>query len=311
MNKHKKTKDTAHLRGVAVILTMLLFLTGCTESNNPFSPEKSEPTVTVDDLNISVKYAESYDETSMYFSRRWPKSMSHGFAKTMNEDGEIMTDYERTSKTIAYDEEGYLYTITEFLEGDSEMNMPESIHEAIKHHKPGEDINKDPVVREEFSKGESYLYGKSGKVISQHSFNPEDFRLDQESLEILASYVENSSSNDQNVSNRIDNLNSSGLSYQIKNSFYADVEETVSDQTTSKISKLKYRLDLRTGMKVEEIAYDLQNRPIHYRISSYANIEGTPMLQRELFYEYGELNNNWEIIGRNVITRTNHNIIRN
>ena len=113
MNKHKKTKDTAHLRGVAVILTMLLFLTGCTESNNPFSPEKSEPSVTVDDLNISVKYAESYDETSMYFSRRWPKSMSHGFAKTMNEDGEIMTDYERTSKTIAYDEEGYLYTVTE------------------------------------------------------------------------------------------------------------------------------------------------------------------------------------------------------
>ena len=60
---------------------------------------------------------------------------------------------------------------------------------------------------------------------------------------------------------RIDNLNSSGLSYQIKNSFYADVEETVSDQTTSKISKLKYRLDLRTGMKVEEIAYDLQTDP--------------------------------------------------
>ena len=32
MNKHKKTKDTAHLRGVAVILTMLLFLTGCTKT---------------------------------------------------------------------------------------------------------------------------------------------------------------------------------------------------------------------------------------------------------------------------------------
>ncbi len=311
MNKHKKTKDTTHLRGVAVILTMLLFLTGCTESNNPFSPEKSEPTVTVDDLNISMKYAESYDETSMYFSRRWPKKITEGFAKTMVEGGEIMLDYERTRKTIAYDEEGYLYTFTEFLEGDTRMNMPESIHEIVKHKKPAEDINKDPIVRIEFSKGILKHIGKSGKIISQHSFNPEDFRLDDESLERLDSLNNESSGNNEHVSNSINQLHASGLQYEIINDVYADITESNVTEKSSDISKYKYRIDLRTGNKIEEVAYDIQNRPVTYKISNFINVNGRQVLQRKLFYEYGMLNDNWEIVERKVVTRINHQIITN
>ena len=62
----------------------------------------------------------------------------------MVEGGEIMLDYERTRKTIAYDEEGiYIHSLNS-LRGDIRMNMPESIHEIVKHKKPAEDINKDP-----------------------------------------------------------------------------------------------------------------------------------------------------------------------
>jgi hypothetical protein len=274
------------------------------------SSENTKPTVTIDDLNIDVKYAESYDETRVTFSRRWPSSISHGLAKTVDEGGEIMTDYERISKLIAFDEEGNLYTSTEFLEGDSQMNMPESIYEEVKDKKPAEDINKDPITRIEFSNGQLKHFGRSGKLLSEHSFNPKDYRLDEETLETLSTIIMDLSDEDETISSSIDALNVLGLQYNLKNEFYADVVEPVSNQDHNDVSKYKYRLDLRSGERIEEVAYDLQNRPLHYRISNFVTVDGRPMLQRELYYEYGELNNNWEVVARKVTTRTNHSIIR-
>lgn len=310
MNTHKKIKKTAYLRGFAVMCSFLIVITGCTNSDNPFSSDSTESSsISIDDLNINVKYAESYDETRITFSRRWPSSISHSLAKTVDEGGEIMTDYERISKLVAFDEEGYLYTSTEFLEGDSQMNMPESIYEEVKHKKPAEDINKDPITRIEFSNGQLKHFGRSGKLLSEHSFNPEDYRLDEETLEILSTIIMDLSDEDETVSSSIDALNVSGLQYNIKNEFYADVVEPVKNQGQTDVSKYKYRLDLRIGEKVEEVAYDLQNRLLHYRVSNFITVDGRPMLQRELYYEYGELNNNWEVIARKVTTRTNHKII--
>ncbi len=309
MKKHEKTKNTAYLRGFAVMFSFLILFAGCTSSDNPFSSESTESSISIDDLNINVKYAESYDQTSITFSRRWPSSISRSLAKTVDEGGEIMTDFEQVSKLIAFDEEGYLYTSTNYIEGDSQMNMPESIYEEVRRLKPAEDINKDPIVRIEFSNGHLRHYGRSGELLSEHSFNPEDFRLEEEALDALAIYNENSDSEDHNVSNSINYLNSLGLQYDIIGDFYADVEQPISNQDNSGVTKYKYRLDLRTGEKLEEVAYNLQNKPIHYRISSFVNVDGQHMLQRELFYEYGNLNNNWEIVGRKVTTRTNHKII--
>ncbi|MBO6795210.1 MAG: hypothetical protein JJ895_14990 [Balneolaceae bacterium] len=311
MKTHEKTAITVHLCSFAVMFTYLIFIAGCSGSNNPFSSEHSESSsISIDDLNINVKYAESYDETRITFSRHWPQSISQGLAKNVDESGEIMLDYERISKIIAFDDDGNLFTSTEYLEGDSQMNMPESIYEEVKHQKPAEDINKDPIVRIEFSNGILKQFGRSGKLLSEHTFNPEDYRLDEETLETLTSYLEKSISEDETVSSSIEVLDASGLQYNIKGKFYADVVEPSSINESSKISKYTYRVDLRTGVKIEEVAYDLQNRPLHYRVSNYVTIEGRHLLQRELFYEYGDLNNNWEVIGRKVTTRTNHKIIR-
>lgn len=310
MKTHEKTKNTACLRSFAVVLGLLLSISSCTNFDNPMSSENTKPTVTIDDLNIDVKYAESYDETRVTFSRRWPSSISHGLAKTVDEGGEIMTDYERISKLIAFDEEGNLYTSTEFLEGDSQMNMPESIYEEVKDKKPAEDINKDPITRIEFSNGQLKHFGRSGKLLSEHSFNPKDYRLDEETLETLSTIIMDLSDEDETISSSIDALNVLGLQYNLKNEFYADVVEPVSNQDHNDVSKYKYRLDLRSGERIEEVAYDLQNRPLHYRISNFVTVDGRPMLQRELYYEYGELNNNWEVVARKVTTRTNHSIIR-
>ena len=92
---------------------------------------------------------------------------------------------------------------------------------------------------------------------------------------------------------------------------YADITESNVTEKSSDISKYKYRIDLRTGNKIEEVAYDIQNRPVTYKISNFINVNGRQVLQRKLFYEYGMLNDNWEIVERKVVTRINHQIITN
>ena len=64
-----------------------------------------------------------------------------------------MVDYERVKEVVAFDEQGYMASSIEFLEGDQSMNMPEEIYKSLKEYMPAKDVNHDPIIKQEMSNG--------------------------------------------------------------------------------------------------------------------------------------------------------------
>jgi hypothetical protein len=310
MNKHKKTKDTAHLRGVAVILTMLLFLTGCTESNNPFSPEKSEPTVTVDDLNISVKYAESYDETTITFSRHWPDDISVGLGKvTTSNDGELMIEYESVNKILAFDEDGYMSSIIEYIDGDETMNMPESIYNSVKESMPSRSASYDPIVKEVMANGVTSIYGKSGDLKFTETYDPENFRIDPAELDSLETWSEGQGTSNS-VSTNLNRLSNEGLNYALEGEHYVKYSITQKNNNLEEI-RFEYLDDLRTGLNIQTVIYNNEGKVNSVWFNTYESFDGIPIMNSQTQYQYAEIKGAWDVAYRRVMTRNNIKIIKN
>ncbi|MEP1304927.1 MAG: hypothetical protein ABJK11_03485 [Balneola sp.] len=141
LNSIKQFRGVILLLGVGILLSF-----ACKQATGSFDTSEEKPII--EDLNINVKYAESYDQTVTTFSRIWPDDISAGFEKgKLNEGGELLVDYERTREVLAFDEDGYMSSVSEFLEGDGEMNMPEEAFNDFKDIMPARSNDYDPVVK--------------------------------------------------------------------------------------------------------------------------------------------------------------------
>jgi hypothetical protein len=308
MNKHKKTKDTAHLRGVAVILTMLLFLTGCTTSDNPFSSESIESSISIDDLNINVKYAESYDQTTITFSRHWPDGITAGFGKMISpNNGEIMTDYERISEIIAYDNDGYLSIVREFLEGDEKMNMPESAYNKLEDAMPSRDRILGIMHKEEMSGGSFKHFDKNGALLHEYSYDQELYKITLDELAAFRTWQED---NNDAVNSNVEKLQNKGINFEIVDDIYAKYSIPVIDHGFDNL-RFEYIENLRTGLQVGLISYKEDGEIQSIQTSQYAKSNGFPVLSKLVTYQYGNINGKWDIAYKTIMTRENIEVLIN
>lgn len=299
-------------KATALFGVLAIIIASCTQVESPFSVQ--EPDVkSFEDLNINVKYAESYDQTTITYSRHWPSSISTGLAKTVSDgEGEIMVDYERVHEIVAFDEDGYMSTSIEFLEGDSEMNMPESIYNSLKGEMPANGSDYDPVIRTELKEGTLRYFSKSGKLVFEQQLNKDDYWINPEDLDALNNNGPDSTSTNQSIEGNLKKLELSGISFNRIGEYHVGYErEATQEDIGLGIAKHKYLMDLRNG-NINIYASVMPNGN-YYSItrSSFATVQGTSILASEEYFHYGEINNSWDVITRRKMTRQNIQIIKN
>lgn len=301
-----KLGKTAALFGVLAII-----IASCTQMESPFSVQ--EPDVkSFEDLNINVKYAESYDQTTITYSRHWPSSISTGLAKTVSDgEGEIMVDYERVHEIVAFDEDGYMSTSIEFLEGDSEMNMPESAYEELSEVMPAKASDYNPVTRIIIDDGKISQYGKNGDLLFELPIDKESYRIDPKLLN-AAEATSQSQNAHSAVQGNIAYLNSIGINHSIIGEFYAKYETKAAGlDLEDGVDKKQYVRDLRNGNLLVYAEINSDGKYLNIIESRYTDIEGASILSSESYYTFGDINGKWGISERSVMTRENIKIIKN
>ncbi|MCH2450693.1 MAG: hypothetical protein MK198_11175 [Gracilimonas sp.] len=307
MKTHLKT--TKQFRAVTVLLGVCMLLTyGCKQVNNPL--ESSNEELSIEGLNINVKYAESYDQTEITYSRIWPKGISTGFDKAKSTSGgELMVDYERTHEIIAYDEEGYMSSVSEFLEGDGEMNMPEAVYENLKDQMPARSVDHDPLVRTEMIDGQLNYYSKSGKLMNSYPVNRELYKIDPALLDSLK--FGNSDTN-ESVQSNIQALENAGIVFNRIGDRYIEYEKVASSiNRADGIAKEQYVLNLQNGNIILYATYNPSGDLLALNRSNFKEVNGISILNNEEQFTFGEINNSWGIIQRRTITRENIKIVHN
>jgi hypothetical protein len=298
-------------RGIGFFLALAVVIAGCTSIDAPVGTDDNG-VKSFEDLNINVKYAESYDQTTVTFSRHWPNSISTSLAKNVEGGGELMIDYERVHEVIAFDEDGYMSSTLEFLEGDSEMGMPESVYEQVKAEMPAKDPSDNPVAKIVMTDGLMRQYGKDGTIKSEFPIDKEALRIDPEWLEVLRDSTSDEGNTQNTIKNNIRVLEDSGIKYSVVNGFYAKYEMPPSPEGVADgVSKQEYVRDLRNGNIISYAELNAKGEYLNVTESRYSTIEGIPVLKHEVYYTFGNVNGHWGISERSVMTRENIQIIIN
>lgn len=296
-------------KATALFGVLAIIIASCTQVESPFSVQ--EPDVkSFEDLNINVKYAESYDQTTITYSRHWPSSISTGLAKTTSDgEGEIMVDYERIHEIIAFDEDGYMSSVTEFLEGDEKMNMPESVFNDLKTKMPARGINNDAIVREEMSDGLVKLFTRSGNLLYELPYNPEEYRVELSELEAFEEWAKTQNS-EKSIESNLKKLELEGLDFSVIEGIYAKYSVVDQINNSEKI-RFEYIDDLRTGLNLQTITYRADNRIENVQLNSYQIVSGVPILSGQVTYQYRNVNGSWDVAYRTQMTRNNIKIAKN
>ncbi|MCP9292258.1 hypothetical protein [Gracilimonas sediminicola] len=303
--------STKQLRMLVVLFVTSIVLTyACKQVNSPFE-EASQQGQTIEGLNINVKYAEVYDQTEITYSRLWPQGISAGLNKSQSNGGELLVDYEKTREIIAYDEEGYMTSITEFLEGDGEMNMPEEAYNQHKATMPAKSADHDPVVKTEVKDGKVRSYTKSGKLKYESTYDPEEFWVDPASLELLVSATTDTSDVEQSIQSNIESLANDGISFSIVDEFYAkyNIKSPVEAQENG-LAAYQLLMDLRNGNIIGSAILRSDGEYESVSFNMYKNVGNTQMLAYSEKYDYGVINGKWGITQRTVMHRENIKVIK-
>lgn len=315
INKYKMNNHTNKQKNVCLLYTILCIcivplLVSCTNQTTSNGNEIDVPT-SVEALNISVKYAEAYDQTTITFSRYWPPSISQGLNKTVDKDGEIMVDYERVKEVVAFDEQGYMASSIEFLEGDQSMNMPEEIYKSLKEYMPAEGVNHDPIVKQEMSNGVIKKYGVSGNIVYEDTYDPEEYKIDPATLDSLQAYL-NAQDSTNSINSNLEQLNAEGINFSREGDYIVKYSlfENNGNNTENGI-RYEYLDDLRNGTNLQTSIYNSEGKLEEVWLNTYANVKGYPILSARTELKYAMVDDNWQVAYRTLITRENIQLIKN
>jgi hypothetical protein len=305
----KTSLKIEQFRAVLLLFGAIVMLTaGCKQATGSLDIAEEEPGI--QDLNINVKYAESYDQTVTTYSRLWPEGISAGFGKgKLNEGGELLVDYERTREVLAFDEDGYMSSVSEFLEGDGEMNMPEETYNELKATMPARSNDYDPVVKTVMEGGSLDYYSESGELVFSYPVDKEEYWIDPAVFDSLKAHETETS---QSVKNNLQKLTDEGIQFERIGEFYAGYSmEASAELKADGISKEKYVRDLRNGNILVYATLNPSGEYISVTRSSFSFHQGLPVLSSEERLQFGIINNSWGIIGRTKMTRQNIKVILN
>lgn len=299
------------VRNLFLIGTICLITIGCSSENTPFGVNEESSTKTIDNLNVNVKYAESYDQQYVVYSRKWPKSVATSLSKKKSGNGELLVDFEETHEIVGFDEEGYMYSYKEFLEGDGEMNMPQQVYNDLRETIPARQNDYDPIVKIEMKDGVTKSFGKSGRLVSEYAYDPEEFRITPEILDSLASLNNDSTEVENSIRNNINRLEDENVTFAVVENFYAKYDKQASSEAIDKgIGSYKFFEDLRTGNIVQSAVMREDGQVDSITMNRYKNVNGTQVLLSEETFRFGNLDGEWQVIERSEMLRYNIKVIK-
>lgn len=289
---------------ISMIMLVIVFFSGC--ENNVLLPKvESDKTNNLEKLVPNVRMQISYNQNEMVFSPFWPDDMVESKSKLNSSDSQFLVDYDNTHVKIAIDEDGYLHKKSIYIEGNSEMHMPEDLYQSLSDIMPSPPEDYDPIVGYEVMNGVMKHYTQSGEVVMENPIDIEKMRIDPELLDSLIS-----NQSDTSVSGRISRnlkiLENNEVNFNQLTDKHVLVSERISNSTDSNFEgEYQELFDLSIGKAIRTATKNSSGQYLSYNQMSYKIINNFPILEHSDLIQFGYRNNEWSIINRTVLNRTN------
>ena len=294
-------------RKYSILVTVILVLVVLLQVGCEFEKPDRLTQVTDEQSAFVSVFKVDYEEESATFSFRRPRTKIYAgsLGKAANENSMYMVDYNNIHKHIEFDEDGYMATSTDYIEGSENGPLLSGIESELDQLRPASDPDKKIVTSVELRNGNLIFLDESSEVLRSKQLNQEEFRIDIAVLDSM-NFVECDTCMGK-VNSSIAELRENQMSFNMVDNFHAKIESASDSQHLSKITRV---VDLRTGLVKKTATYDAEGRPRALRNIRHEIVEGFPVESGSLTYRFGSVNNSWQAISMKVVNRTNISVER-
>ena len=251
----------------------------------------------------NVKLQVSYNEKTMSFSPLWPDDIVASKSK-LNSDSEFLVGYDNTFETVAFNEEGYMFLESIYIEGDSEMHMPEDLYNEIKHKMPAPGSDHDPIVGHRMGNGVLTYYTKSGAEADQIPIDMERIRIEPELLEQILS-SESDTSTSSKVARNLEILKNQNVLFKEVGNTHVLLSEQQIDDASSENLEYQELIDLRIGRPIRIAVKNSQGNYESFTQLGYKMFNNYPVVENTEHLQFGFRNGEWTQLRRTVTNRSN------
>ena len=286
------------------VLSCALLAQGC--ENKSITSELGEVGETdIAQLAPNVRVQMSYDQKQMSFTPFWPSDVVASKAKQVSGNTEFMVGYENTHEIVAFDEQGYVYTKSKYLEGNADVHMPQDLYDEVKDNMPAPASDYNPIAGYEVGNGTLTYYAESGEIISQHDMDMERTRLAPDLLqELIESRSETSV--DKKIEKNKEALKKLGLNFrEVSNTHILLSQQVEADGASSSIAEYQELIDLRIGRPVRTAIKNAEGLYESFTQLSYKVVDGFPVVENTEEVKFGMHDGEWTTLRRTITNRSN------
>lgn len=298
------TFEKPSLATCLVVCGAVLLLSACDDATvAPDVSQNESETTPEEPLPPNVRLQIQYDQTEVTYSNVWPESIVGNDSEKKERGAKRMTEYEKTREVRSYDDEGYLSASYEYIEGHSDMNMPENAYSDLQSEMPYNPEDENPVVRVELGENTMRYLREDGSEARSRPIDPEHYRIAPAVLDSLIDSRDDTSGADNRRSNVLASLERRGISFRRLDENRVAYEKKVEEvRGTSKVTKV---VDLRIGQPIY-LKYELKNgKTDMVETRKYRTVSDFPVLVQSVTYDYDDRKGSWGVVARTEVTRRN------
>lgn len=292
---------------VSLLAVAGLVVAGCDDASlDPSSTPETSPSD--QPLSPDVRLQIAYDQTEATYASVWPQVIVGNESKSSKSEDEAvyMTEYEKTREVRSYDQDGYLTSSYEFVEGHPGMNMPADAYNDLKPDMPYNPQDENPVVRSELKGNTMTVYREDGSIARQRPVDPEAFRLSPAELDSLKTLAESNATIDERRQRARRSLQARGASLRQLDENRVSFTQSVSN--AGGVSSVEKVVDLRIGEPIY-LKYRLKNGNTDMvQTRRYGFYNGVPFPTRKVTYSYDDRSGTWGVVSRTEVVRKNVSI---
>ncbi len=263
------------------MIAVLVSLTAC-EKDPILKPEETEPS----ESHLVAAIVISYDQTTITTSPQGtsPTESSAG-EMSLSATGtrtEVLRHFERTRRKMRIHDNGRASLEVEYLEGNSDINIPMELYQRIKHRLHPPDPARKPITRFTIINDRYTGYAADGSVVFSKQFPQLPVNPSAGLLKAAAM--------DPGIKNATaikEQLERSGAQIRAMNNKEVVVERTITNPA-SPIGLKKEVVNLESGQIVHSVSYDRSGRPMLAERIKHEVVNDLPIPSVVVTHRYGE-----------------------
>jgi hypothetical protein len=256
--------------------------------------------------DAGVIYKISYDLVTAEFI---PDVLARANNAKQKGDGFVLDNYERVRQSVTIDDNGNLRIVTEWPDGDADMNMPAEVYHRTAHLMPAPAHDYKPVAKSEMANGFIRYYSAGGEILREYAVDESQFRVESNRIRELLAESRKPLDINERISQVLSSLNKHGGVVRRVNHRYAEISATKA--IPAGVIHQKQVVDLTLGVVVRSEERGPGNRLLNREFMNYAKTDNIPVLKNSVIENYGERNGSWGLSSRKIINRDNFELFVN